>query len=79
MGFILLGLEIPSLRQAWLLGILMNLAHAGRSKKGAQRMWQTWRKALVVLAIAMIPIYIGLYMAMKQQAETPEEILLPGE
>ena len=30
----------------------------------------TWRKALIALAIAMIPVYIGFYLAHKQQ-KTP--------
>jgi hypothetical protein len=29
-------------------------------------MQHPWRKALIFLAISMIPVYIGLYLAMKQ-------------
>jgi len=29
-------------------------------------MWKTWRKAVIALAIAMIPVYIGFYLAMNQ-------------
>ena len=32
-------------------------------------MWQAWRKAVIALAIAMIPVYIGLFLAHKQQQE----------
>jgi hypothetical protein len=35
-----------------------------------------WRKALIFLAISMIPVYIGLYLAMKQEnvsKSQPEE------
>ena len=32
-------------------------------------MWHTWRKAVIALAIAMIPVYIGLFLAHKQQEE----------
>ena len=32
-------------------------------------MWQAWRKAVIALAIAMIPVYIGLFLAHKQQEE----------
>jgi hypothetical protein len=31
-----------------------------------------WRKALIFLAISMIPVYIGMYLAMKQEkSEAP--------
>lgn len=36
-----------------------------------------WRKALIFLAISMIPVYIGLYLAMKQEKASevqPEEL-----
>ena len=42
-------------------------------------MWQTWRKALIALAIAMIPVYIGLYLAMKQQEAAPAQSVEPAE
>ncbi len=32
-------------------------------------MWHAWKKALIALAIAMIPVYIGLFLAHKQQLE----------
>ena len=31
-----------------------------------------WKKAIIALAIAMIPVYIGLYLAHKQQSEHEE-------
>lgn len=39
-------------------------------------MQHPWRKALIFLAISMIPVYIGLYLAMKQEKVSnaqPEE------
>jgi hypothetical protein len=37
------------------------------------RVVHPWRKALIALAIAMIPVYIGFYLAHKQQkADTVE-------
>jgi cadmium resistance protein CadD (predicted permease) len=32
-----------------------------------------WRKALIFLAISMIPVYIGLYLAMKQEKSEKSE------
>jgi len=42
-------------------------------------MWHTWRKALIVLAIALIPVYIGLYLAMKQQEGAHTQSVEPVE
>ena len=44
--------------------------------------WHTWKKALIALAIAMIPVYIGLFLAHKQQQERIQESVPtsnPGE